>query len=89
MTIKTIAYLHVAPCGLERDFKDDIDFADSEGVPPGSRFSRIQPAAVDAHVHLQELELARNQRVDVQRQEPADGVFNEDDATCSQTADAA
>lgn len=89
MTIKSIAYLHVAPCGPERDFKDDVDLSDSEGVPPGSSFSRIQPAAVDAHVHLQELELARNQRVDVQRQEPADGVFNEDDATCSQTADAA
>lgn len=68
----------------ERNFKDDVHLAYSEGVLPGSTFSRIQSAAVDAYMHLQELKLARNQRVDVLRQEPADGVFSEEDATCSQ-----
>lgn len=75
----------MAPRSPERNFKDDVHLAEGEGVPPGSPFGGIQPAAVDAHMHLQELKLARNQRVDVQRQEPADGVFNEEDAACSQT----
>lgn len=80
----SIAYLNAAPCCPERNFKDDVHLAHSEGVSPGSHFSRIQPLAVDAYMHLQELKRTRNQRVDVLRQEPADGVLSEEDATCSQ-----
>lgn len=78
-----IAYLNVASHRPERNVEDDVHLADSEGVLPGSHFSGLQPAAVDAHVHLQELNLARDEGVDVPRQEPADGGLSEKDATCS------
>lgn len=79
-----ITDLSVASDSPERNFEDDVHLPDSEGVLPGSHVSGLEPAAVDAHVHLQELNLARNQRVDVPRHVPADGVVGEDDATCSQ-----
>lgn len=76
----SIAYLNVAPSRPERNFEDYVHLFVGQGEAPGGCVAGIEHAAVDSHSHLQEFKLARKQGVG---QEPADGVFSEEDAICS------
>jgi len=76
--------LKVATDSPNRDFNDDVYVIDRQGVMPVGHLCKVEPLAIDTHVHLQQFKLAReNEGVNVPRQEPAERVGSERNTTCT------